>query len=510
MRYCLEVQKDYLLFPIMPHSREREVMIYLDGRKIYHFYAALLVEKREGEDSLYGELPVRELKGKEIEIEISPLKDTEKISLCQSDVLQKREETYYPWLHFAPQAGHMNDPNGLCYYRGEYHLFFQHNMFDIKWNNISWGHAVSRDLLHWEQVEEALLPDENGEVYSGCAIENIDGRMPDCPEGALLLFYTCAGGKMGWSDELKFTQRVAWSLDGRSFTKLDRPGIPHIAGENRDPKVDWNAESESYYMVLFLDGHEYGIFWSEDMKKWELTQRLTIEESWECPDLVRVPVHGKDHKKWMFWTPDGYYLIGEFDGRQFTPVQETKKIYGNIQKERKSYAAQTFWGVEDRVVQIPWLTVGEQGCYSGMMGLPRELELLEKEEGLVLAEHLVREFYRNEKRLWNEKIDGETRFTWAEKGVALLQIINESGGSFSMEFAGITVTWEEETGVLRIGQLSPSILSKLEDMTLIADKGILEAGCNGDTVCYFTELEQDFPQRAVIEGNVQVSLGIVI
>lgn len=511
MRYCLRVEQDFLLFPILPHSKEREVLIFLNGNKIYHFHAALWTKAAQTEEILYGELPVKTLRGETIEIEIRPLDDTETVSLRQSDSLQQRKEEYYPYLHFTPKLGHMNDPNGLCFYKGEYHLFFQHNLFDIKWNNIGWGHAVSHDLLHWRQVEEALMPDEDGEAYSGCAVENTDGRMPDCPAGALLLFYTCAGGKMGWSDEASFTQKVAWSLDGRTFTKLDRPVIPHIVGENRDPKVDWNEESGSYYMALFLDGHEYGVFRSGNMREWELTQRLTIEESWECPDLVRVPVRGQEQKKWMFWTPDGYYLVGEFDGRQFLAVQETKKIYGNIREERKSYAAQTFWGLPDRAVQIPWLTVGESaGRYSGMMGLPRELELIRKEEGYVLAAHLVREFYDGETRLWDKEITGESRFTWTEKGVVMLQVRNRENDSFVIEFAGATVAWEKESGTLKIGGLSPASHDKMEDMVLTADKGILEIGCNGDTICYFTELEEDFPREVVIKGRLQALVGVVL
>lgn len=511
MRYCLRVERDFLLFPILPHSKEREVAVFLNGKKIYHFYAALWTKTGRQEEILYGELPVRALHGELVEIEISPLDDTETVSLRQSDSLQQRKEEYYPYLHFTPKLGHMNDPNGLCFYKGEYHLFFQHNLFDIKWNTIGWGHAVSHDLLHWRQVEEALLPDKDGEAYSGCAIENTNGRMPDCPVGALLLFYTCAGGKMGWGDETSFTQKVAWSLDGRSFTKLDKPVIPHIVGENRDPKVGWNEESGSYYMALFLDGHEYGIFRSENMREWMLTQRLTMEESWECPDLVRVPISGYERKKWMFWTPDGYYLVGEFDGRLFSPVQETKKIYGNIREERKSYAAQTFWGLPDRVVQIPWLTVGERaGRYSGMMGLPRELELLEKEEGYVLAAHLIREFYEGEQRLWDKEITEKSWFAWTESGAVMLQVKNRGNDSFSIEFAGITIAWEKGTGTLRIGKLSPAVFDQMENMILTADKGILEVGCNEDTVCYFTELKEDFPRQVVIKGRLWASVGVVL
>ena len=114
--------------------------------------------------------------------------------ILQSDELSVKRGEVYPQLHFAPVSGWLNDPNGLCYYKGEYHLFFQHNMFDVEWDNMSWGHAVSKDLLHWTQLNEALLPDGEGTMYSGSAIINFRGE-DLCPKDAMVLFYTCAGGQ---------------------------------------------------------------------------------------------------------------------------------------------------------------------------------------------------------------------------------------------------------------------------------------------------------------------------
>lgn len=542
MRHNIHIEHNFIRFPIQAHGIEREVHIFLNEKEIYRFMASLFMGQKAEDCDFYAELPVQHLKGQRIEVVIEASEDADGLrgNLVQADELLKREEGKYPYLHFAPVSGWLNDPCGLCWYKGEYHLFFQHNMFDLKWNNIGWGHAVSRDLLHWEQLEEALMPDEQGAVFTGSAIINSgEGRpgMSGCPEDALLLFYTCAGGRTEWSEGLQFTQKAACSTDGRSFVRMEETLIPHIVFENRDPKVYWNEAASSYYLVLFLDEHEYGIFVSEDMKDWELTQKLTIEESWECPDLRQIPVYGTDEKKWMFWTPDGYYLVGEFDGKKFTPGQEIRRIYGFDHEREVAYAAQSFWGTEGRVVQIPWLRTGEkERLYLGIMGLPRELALRKKDGEWILSASPVQEVYAQERRLWEMSAgDGpeeacaqekclwgtssvggcgqericEESFGWKEDGAALLQMKNPDGHSFEVDFCGVRIDWMQEERQLQIGDMAPVSCEGLRDMTLIADKGILEIGCNQDSVLYYVEIELEFCKKVRIRGHVDAALGII-
>lgn len=134
-------------------------------------------------------------------------------------------------------------------------------------------------------------------MFSGGAVVNFRGESL-CPKDAMVLFYTCAGGSSRWSEGKEFTQKAAYSEDGRTVQKLPGVLIPHIARENRDPKVGWLEEKGIYYMVLFLSGHEFAVFTSPDLREWKETQRLEIPESWECPDLIRFSCGEND--RWVF------------------------------------------------------------------------------------------------------------------------------------------------------------------------------------------------------------------
>ncbi len=381
-------------------------------------------------------------------------------------------------------------------------------MFGNRWNNISWGHAVSHDLLHWEQLEEALLPDEDGMAFSGSAIAD---------EGALELFYTAAGLENGETSERCFFQKRAVSRDGRVFEKESEPILPNIISENRDPKVYRYEKSGSYYMVLFLDGHEYAIFSSPDKRKWELTQRLTVEESWECPDLVELPAENSSgERKWVFWTADGYYSVGSFDGKIFTPQQKTRPLYAKQANKRtrfpyRAYAAQTFWGIPDRTVQIPWLVNAQSDFYVGMMGIPRELELIRQKDGYVLAAHLIREVSAQERRLWEKDLSaGETLYTsWKEDGAALLRIEAPGTASFSLLFGGVQVAWDSEKRFLWVDGCEPEQLEEIGEMVLVLDKGSAEISCCEDTVCFYVETPQTVCKELRISGNVRASLGVI-
>ena len=261
-----------------------------------------------------------------------------------------------PSIHFTPQTGWMNDPNGLVYAEGVYHLYFQHNPFDVQWENMSWGHAVSRDLLHWEQKDDVLFPDETGTMFSGSGIVN-DRKMLGLPEDALVFFYTAAGNNNKWSAGKQFTQRIAYSTDGgETLHKIDKSVLPTVCKENRDPKVFWHEKSGAYIMTLWLEENDFGIFRSTDLLNWEQTDRLTFKEAWECPDLVCLKDE-KGNETWMFWSADGFYFWGEFDGYQFQTDGVRHAAYIN----KIAYAAQTYSNTGNRVISVPWLRFPNRG-----------------------------------------------------------------------------------------------------------------------------------------------------
>lgn len=313
--------------------------------------------------------------------------------IYQDDVIAGQDtlykETNRPRFHFTTRRGWINDPNGLICYDGEYHLFYQHNPYEREWENMHWGHAVSNDLIHWEELPDALFPDHLGGMFSGSTVidyENTTGYgKKDAP--AMVAAYTAAGPE-------KQVQCIAYSLDkGRTFTKY--PGNPVIDSKNRwnsqdtrDPKIFRYEPNREWVMVLNeRDGHS--IYTSSDLKDWKYESHTT--GFWECPELFELAVDGDpDNKKWVMYGASGTYMIGSFDGRKFTP--EAGKYYyttGSI------YAAQTFTnipGSDGRRIQIGWGRISHPGMpFNGMMLLPTELSLRTTKEGIRLFSVPVKE-----------------------------------------------------------------------------------------------------------------------
>src|SRR5579871_4253572 len=189
---------------------------------------------------------------------------------------------------------------------------------------MTWGHAVSRDLIHWQQLPNAIEPDELGTIFSGSAVvdRNNTAGFKTGKEPPLVAIYTAAGDTSPASKGQPFTQCLAYSNDrGRTWTKYaGNPVLKHIVADNRDPKVVWHAPTHRWIMALYLDKEDYALFASPDLKEWTRLQTLTVPGCGECPDFFEMPV-GDDpnNRKWVFTAANGHYLIGAFDGRQFTP-----------------------------------------------------------------------------------------------------------------------------------------------------------------------------------------------
>ena len=297
------------------------------------------------------------------------------------------KETYRPQFHFTPKTNWTNDPNGLIYYKGEYHLFFQHNPFGIDWGNMTWGHAVSRDLIHWKQLPHALHPDELGTIFSGSGVVdwNNTGGFQTGNESVLVNFYTSAGSHA--PKEVPFTQSIAYSNDrGRSWTKYEgNPVIEHIVGSNRDPKVIWHEPTQKWVMALYLDQNDYALFGSTDLKEWTRLSDLQIPDT-ECPDIFELPVDGNpDDTKWVFWGAAGKYYVGDFDGTTFTPQGDAHRSDHGA----NFYAAQTWSDVPEsdgRRIQIAWMSGSKPPDmpFNQQMSFPCELTLRTTSEGIRL------------------------------------------------------------------------------------------------------------------------------
>ena len=325
-------------------------------------------------------------------------------------------EPLRPQFHFTARKNWINDPNGLVFFQGEYHQFFQYDPTNLNGSAFkAWGHAVSPDLVHWQELDVALKPDRLGSIWSGSAVVDWQSTagFQIGAEPPLVAIYTTAGGMLPESKDQPFTQSIAYSNDrGRTWTKYaENPVLKHIVGGNRDPKVVWHAPSKQWIMALYLDGDRFGLFASRDLKEWNKVQEIHIEGSSECPDFFSMPVENEPEvTKWIFWSASNKYLIGDFDGKQFVSQDgPLRSIFG------ANYAAQTFSDIpaaDGRRIQIAWM---RDGRYAGMpfnqqMSFPMVLTLRRFPEGLRLAQAPVKELslLRDRRYSWSGKVDSST------------------------------------------------------------------------------------------------------
>ena len=305
------------------------------------------------------------------------------------------QETYRPQFHFTAKKNWLNDPNGLIYYEGEYHLFFQHNPSGTDWGNMTWGHAVSPDMVHWTQLPHAIEPDELGTIFSGSGVvdwDNTAGLQTD-KEKVLVAIYTSAGQFA--PAEKPFTQSIAYSNDrGRMWTTYEEnPVLQHVAGDNRDPKVFWHTPSQKWVMALYLENNDFALFGSSDLRGWTRLSDIRLPEASECPDLFELPVDGDANRtKWVFWGANGKHLIGTFDGEHFKAESDV------LQTEHGAncYAAQTWSDIppsDRRRLQIAWMSGGKYPDmpFNQQMAFPCDLTLRTTADGIRLFRKPVKE-----------------------------------------------------------------------------------------------------------------------
>ena len=308
-------------------------------------------------------------------------------------------ETYRPQIHFTPAQNWMNDPNGMVYVDGTYHLFYQYNPQGNDWGNMSWGHAISTDLVHWTEQAVALTRDELGDVFSGSAVIDKDNTA-GFGANAMVALYTSA------SDVQQ--QSIAYSTDGgKNFSRyVGNPVIRNNDDNLRDPKVFWHEETRQWVMAL-AKGWKMGVefYTSPDLKNWthqstffkELVGRPSIQ--WECPDLIKMD------NKWVLLVsvnPGGpilgsgtMYFVGDFDGKTFKADELNYPLW--LDYGMDNYAGVTWSNTEGRKIMIGWMNnwqyAGNVPCkpWRSAMTLPRELKLIEYNGKPLLANTVVSE-----------------------------------------------------------------------------------------------------------------------
>jgi len=315
-------------------------------------------------------------------------------------------QTLRPQFHFTSLKNWNNDPNGLVWYAGEYHMYFQHNPLGVKWGNMTWGHAVSKDLVHWQQMQHAILPfDKEGGIFSGTAVIDHFNQLQKQKDTTktIVAFFT-------HSKKISY-QAAAYSTDkGRTFTLVNNGEaiVPNQGFDNgeRDPKVFWYEPNKKWVMVLWVKrGAKEGtteqklgkvlILNSTNLIDWKVVSELNREWVYECMDLVELTIDGnKNKKKWLIYDASFDYEIGDFNGIEF--VSDKKSYLGDLGKN--FYAAQSFNNSPDRrAVMIGWMNGGDNVFLKGgmpfnqQMSFPTTMELRTTTDGLRLYRWPIKE-----------------------------------------------------------------------------------------------------------------------
>ena len=411
------LQKRYLNFPVKNGADKRLIRLVIDDKVVREFD----IELAPDEADFWVFLDIKEFGGKKAILRIDkyePTKSKGFDSVYQADTFIGEENLYReklrPQFHFTSRRGWNNDSNGMVYYDGEYHLFYQHNPYGWKWGNMTWGHAVSKDMVHWTELGDAIHPDRLGTIFSGSAVVDVNNTagFQTGSEKVIVCIYTSAGGTNPMSKDQPFTQSIAYSNDrGRTWTVYEgNPILGHIDGSNRDPKVIWHKPTGQWVMALFLNKGMMGFLTSKDLKSWEFQSKL--KSFHECPELFELPIDGNENNKrdpalreskWILYGGSGEYLVGSFDGRQFkSQAGPVRFHYGNC-----FYASQTFSNIPEkdgRRIQIAWGRVAmPEMPFNQMMLFPVTLSLRTTEEGPRMFVKPIREIEELHGRKWRWK-----------------------------------------------------------------------------------------------------------
>ncbi|MDX8045532.1 glycoside hydrolase family 32 protein [Gracilibacillus sp. S3-1-1] len=371
------------------------------------------------------------------------------------------EKKYRPYLHFVPKKNWMNDPNGLIYFKGEYHLFFQYNPNDSKWGPMHWGHAVSTDLITWTELPIALYPDEHGTIFSGSAVvdwNNTTGFFPDEP-GIVAIFTHHFDN--GVDNPPKQSQSLAYSHDnGRTWIKYgDNPVLEHDRKiDFRDPKVFWHKNTDKWIMVL-ATGQTVSIYSSVNLINWHFESEFGTDVGshdgvWECPDLFELAVDNTNESKWMLIVSIGdnlhldqgsrtQYFIGSFDGSRFHVEHETIKWldYG-----KDNYAGVSFSDIpttDGRRIYLGWMSnwryaneVPTHGWRSEMT-VPRELTLCKYDNSYYVVQQPVKEldqYFTTREKVINKQVSKEVRYAFDELyGMITLVLENQGATKYRLD-----------------------------------------------------------------------------
>jgi len=477
----IEIKKGqtYLNIPVNPSSSSVRMRIKFDGKPVEMSNVRL-----SDNPTFWTFYDVSGYQGKAITFEIEnaqqggrgganaavnaspPALNEKALNMVFADTKYPGQEGVYkeadrPQVHFSSQRGHINDPNGLVYYNNEYHMFYQHNPYGIDGGNQHWGHAVSKDMIHWVQQREAIYPFLGTGVESGRGDLAFSGSATYDPKNTsgfrkngidpLIAFYTSTGRG----------ECIKMSYDnGQTFE--DYAGNPIIkhAVQGRDPKILWYAPGNYWVLVAWDAGQpkkmslgqeasvrQNLIFTSPDMKNW--TFQSGVPGFFECPDFYELPIQGTNQKKWVMSDANGRYMLGEFDGKHFKVDQQEKDyVFGG----RYYYAAQTINNMPDsRRVQIGWGNYNYPGApFTQTMLFPNELKLKTAFDGIRLCPTPIKEIaslHKSNQVVENKVVTADAPVTVSVDPEAAIHVIAEfekGDAPLSLNIMGYSFTYDNE------------------------------------------------------------------
>lgn len=503
----------YLNLPVGKSNELTKTRIKYKGKVLDEFTIKLADE----EPDFWTFFDVSAYQGKTITVELENLKNDNKgLNMIFADSKFPGQDSLYneilrPQVHFSSRRGWLNDPNGLIYYAGEYHLFYQHNPYGWDWGNMHWGHAVSKDLVHWKELPDALYtPQHEDMAFSGSAVVDVNNTSGFRENGIdpLIAVYTSTGRG----------ESLALSYDnGRTFKDYEEN--PVLKHKGRDPKVFWYEPGNHWVMVVWDDGktkkmsqgeeaviYQHLIYTSPNLKEW--TYQSGVTGFFECPELFELPVEKENGvSKWVMYDATGRYVIGDFDGKNFTIEQQFKQYDhgGNF------YASQTYNNVpNDRRIQIGWgRGINMEGMpFNQSMTFPTELKLKETFDGLRLCPTPVKEIellHTKSYTFENKIIRREEPFTIPVNGDALhiiAEFVKGDAHEFGLNINGYELSYSNLLGWFnKTNYTNPN--SENFKIEAIVDKAMIEVFVNDGELYYVAPLnptESDKKIKVFVKG----------
>jgi fructan beta-fructosidase len=492
----LTLNSRYLNLPVKTGHTSRRFELVVDGLVTHEFFIELADTVTP---DFYSFIDLIDFQGRQALVRVDSVaaNATQLNSLILSNGIVGTntfyQEAHRPIYHYTARRGWLNDPCGLVFHNGEYHLGYQHNPYGYNWANMHWGHAVSTDLVHWQELPEWLYPDPLGAMWSGSTVVDVNNSA-GFGANALVAFYTGAakgadGNLPRMANAGQFTQCLAYSLDnGRSWTKYtNNPVLPNQVNDDRDPRVFWYAPGNKWVMLLWMDGNEYRFYDSTNLKNWTYRSTFIFPGVIEVPDIFELPLDGNaGNKKWIFWGGAGNYFIGTFDGNAFTAESGpfTVRAGGSGSGDVSFAATQTF---NDAPYSRRTLIVHGTAQYPGMpfnnqMNFPMDLTLRTSPSGARLYANPVPELalLRTSTNTWPGQalVSGNNIMSGTTGEAFELDARFQPGTATSLTFTlrGTTVTYNrvaQTVSCLGVTQsLAPS--NGVVRLQMLVDRGIIE------------------------------------